>query len=260
VIRGLRGRSACVILIAALLTALGFSTGITAASANTSQQTPIYAVPNGWQSLGSGTTSGYHYVAFQLDRKPAIGVTTVRFWPSFFDFALTKDDASQLGDQFDSSAYLMVISTSHDPFPGRVSPLLSASSATIRRAWVLGHHLLLVGYFGKSAPRNAGAQADEIGRSASATTNPPTGPTTYSPLNGSILGCGGKFAPGTSVKLGVAVGMTLVHFQRFAMKHNETVRVVGQDGLCNGTISDLERGRVDVVIVDGKIVKAVIEV
>jgi hypothetical protein len=245
-------------VIAVLLTAVGLSTSV--ASASTSQQTPIFAVPDGWQSLGSGTTSGYHFLAFQLVRKPGASVTAVRFWPSFFDLAFTKDDASQLGGQFDSSAYLMVIRTSHDPFPGRVSPLLAASSAQIRRAWVLGHHLLLVGYFGKSAPQNAAAQADEIGRSASATTNPPTGPTTFLPSNGPILGCGEQSAPGTSVTLRFAEGMTLVHFQRYAMKHNETVRVVGQDGLCNGTISDLERGRVDVIVVQGKIVKAVLEV
>jgi hypothetical protein len=67
------------------------------------------------------------------------------------------------------------------------------------------------------------------------------------------------FAHGTSQLDGALVGKSLAAAKLSASGPDQTWRVVAQNGTCDAITSDLEQGRIDLWIVNGRVVKAVRE-
>jgi len=97
----------------------------------------------------------------------------------------------------------------------------------------------------------------------SCSTAPTTTPSTIARDNGATrsatLACLPKFAPGTSEPDGSLVGMPLTTAESRASSTNQTARIVAQDGNCTNVTSDLVSNRVDLWIVNGRVIKAVVE-
>jgi len=67
------------------------------------------------------------------------------------------------------------------------------------------------------------------------------------------------FAPGTSEPDSSLVGKSLTTAVRLAAASNQTTRILGQDGTCMISYSDLVWNRVDLWIVNDRVIKAVLE-
>ena len=128
------------------------------------QYGPKVILPQAWEGIGSGAIQGHVYTNVELVTHP---VTTVRFWPDLLYDVFLHNDASRVDDRFSQkSAYLIVMETTVDPFPGPVSPSMASAPGVIRRSWSPNHQIFLIGYFGSLAPALAASQADQIGATA----------------------------------------------------------------------------------------------
>ena len=67
------------------------------------------------------------------------------------------------------------------------------------------------------------------------------------------------FAPGTSQPDSSLVGKSLTTAVSLASASHQTTRIVGQDGTCMNITSDLVGNRVDLWIVNDRVIKAVLE-
>jgi hypothetical protein len=113
--------------------------------------------------------------------------------------------------------------------------------------------LIIAGFFVFSRP--AAHHPAVAARSTSTTTSSTINPTTLA----ATLACLQDFAPGTSQPDGVLVGKSLSAARKLAAATGQSWRVVAQDGTCNSVTTDLQSNRVDLWIVDGRVVKAVLE-
>ncbi len=73
------------------------------------------------------------------------------------------------------------------------------------------------------------------------------------------LACLQEFAPGTSQSDDELIGRPLSAAKTLTAASGQTWRIVAQDGTCHAVTSDLQSGRVDLWVVDGRVVKAVVE-
>ena len=112
--------------------------------------------------------------------------------------------------------------------------------------------LIVTGFFafGRSASHKPAIVAGSTTTTTS-TINPNTLAAT--------LACLHEFAPGTSQPDGVLVGKSLSVARSLTAGFGQTWRIVAQDGTCKNVTSDLQSGRVDLWIIDGRVVKAVLE-
>jgi hypothetical protein len=87
--------------------------------------------------------------------------------------------------------------------------------------------------------------------------------TTASTINAKVLAntlaCLPHFAAGTSQLDGVLVGKSFPVAKALIAMTSQTWRIVAQDGTCENITSDLQSGRVDLWIIEGQVVKAVLE-
>ncbi len=73
------------------------------------------------------------------------------------------------------------------------------------------------------------------------------------------LACASEFAPGTSQPDAALVGKSLYTARALIEASAQTWRIVAENGTCENVTSDLQSGRVDLWIVDGRVIKAVLE-
>src|ERR1700722_9635589 len=113
--------------------------------------------------------------------------------------------------------------------------------------------LIIAGFFvfSRSAAHHPAVTASSTATTTSSTINPTTVAAT--------LACLQDFAPGTSQPDGALVGKPLSAVRRLTAVSGQSWRIVAQDGRCNSVTSDLQSDRVDLWIVDGRVVKAVLE-
>jgi hypothetical protein len=87
--------------------------------------------------------------------------------------------------------------------------------------------------------------------------------TTTSAINpntlAATLACVSEFAPGTSQPDTVLVGKSLSGARALIEASAQTSRIVADNGTCENVTLDLQSGRVDLWIIDGRVVKAVLE-
>ena len=67
------------------------------------------------------------------------------------------------------------------------------------------------------------------------------------------------FAPGTSQPDSSLAGKSLTTAESLALAAHQTTRVVAQDGSCNAITSDLDGNRVDLWVINDRVIKAVLE-
>jgi len=73
------------------------------------------------------------------------------------------------------------------------------------------------------------------------------------------LACASEFAPGTSQPDAALVGKSLYMARALIEASAQTWRIVAENGTCENVTSDLQSGRVDLWIIDGRVIKAVLE-
>jgi serine/threonine-protein kinase len=87
--------------------------------------------------------------------------------------------------------------------------------------------------------------------------------TTTSTINSKVLAntlaCLPHFAAGTSQSDGALVGKSFPVAKALIAASSQTWRIVAQDGTCENVTSDLQSGRVDLWVIEGQVVKAVLE-
>jgi hypothetical protein len=87
--------------------------------------------------------------------------------------------------------------------------------------------------------------------------------TTTSTINPNTLratlACLQEFAPGTSQSDDELIGRSLSDAKNLTAASGQTWRIVAQDGTCRAVTSDLQSGRVDLWVIGGRVVKAVVE-
>ena len=73
------------------------------------------------------------------------------------------------------------------------------------------------------------------------------------------LACLPTFAPGTSEPDSSLVGKSLKAAESLASASHQTTRIVAQNGTCETITADLVSNRADLLIVNGRVIKAVVE-
>jgi hypothetical protein len=73
------------------------------------------------------------------------------------------------------------------------------------------------------------------------------------------LACLPTFAPGTSEPDSALVGKSLKAAETLASASHQTTRIVAQNGTCVNITADLASNRADLWIVNGQVIKAVVE-
>ena len=95
---------------------------------------------------------------------------------------------------------------------------------------------------------------------SSSSSTPKPSQTSINPQKLEVtLACTLEMAPGISQAEAALIGKSLMAAERLAAASNQIPRVVAQDGTCNNLTSDLVGNRVDLWVVDGRVVKAVLE-
>jgi hypothetical protein len=114
---------------------------------------------------------------------------------------------------------------------------------------------------GCSTPSTTKSTPSTSKPSSASTSNPQTQFT--EPVAGGVLAhafaCPLIFAPGDSQPDAALVGKSLAAAKVLASRSNQTLRIVAQNGACNGTFSDLVWNRLDLWIVNDRVIKAVLE-
>ena len=112
-----------------------------------------------------------------------------------------------------------------------------------------------------STPSNTKSTPSTSKPSSASTSNPQTQFTV--PVAGGVLAhtlaCPPTFAPGTSQPDAPLVGKSLAAAKVLASRSNQTWRIVAQNGTCMAVFSDLVWNRVDLWIVNDRVIKAVLE-
>jgi hypothetical protein len=96
-------------------------------------------------------------------------------------------------------------------------------------------------------------------RSAS-TSNPQTSTSNPRTLSATLACFSTSFAPGTSQPDAALVGKTFSAAKHLTSGPDQDLRVVAQNGTCDAITSDLSKDRIDLWIVNDRVVKAVREV
>ncbi len=203
-----------------------------------------------------------NFIMLQRVGSPDSSVATVRFWPALFANAFSTGSPSGLLTAFKPSAsYLQILATSRDPYPGAVTSSLERGRGPIKRTWSKNHRFLAIGYFGPKSARSTKAQADLITDSARQATVHVTTPTSTAgaPTMAATLACLSGFYPGTAQTDSTLIGKKVSAAMDLVAAANQTWRIVAHNGICNAVTADLQAGRVDVWVMNGRVVKAVLE-
>ncbi len=111
--------------------------------------------------------------------------------------------------------------------------------------------LIITGFFVFVGPTSHKPAFVAAPTSTTSTINPGTLAAT--------LACVSEFAPGTSQPDVVLVGKSLYTARALIEASAQSWRIVAENGTCENVTSDLQSGRVDLWIVDGHVIKAVLE-
>lgn len=95
--------------------------------------------------------------------------------------------------------------------------------------------------------------------STTSMTSPRTTAGPNAATRSATLACLPTFAPGTSEPDSALVGKSLKAAETLASASHQTTRIVAQNGTCVNITSDLVGNRIDLWLVNGQVIKAVLE-